>query len=398
MAYKFADRMSGLKASAIREILKFSAFPDVIPFAAGNPAPEAFPIEEVRRISAEIMENEPILALQYNITEGYTPLRDLLKKRMQTQNCFNADTDELIVTSGAQQVMELACKVLCNENDTVICESPSFIGSLNAFRSLKVNLAGVPLENDGIDINLLEDTLKREKNVKALYIIPNFQNPTGLTMSLEKRKAVYELAVKYDILIIEDDPYREIRFGTRELPSVKSFDRDSRVIYAGSFSKILSPGLRVGYVSAPKEVIQKMTVCKQVADVHTNIWAQAVCERFTATADLDRHFNALRNIYRKKSSFMLELADKHFSPSVKYTKPEGGMFVWVTLPDSTDMLAFCRKAVEEYKVAAVPGTAFTVKETDNCNSFRINFSTPTDEQIEKGMTVLGQLTERLGSL
>ncbi len=394
MNYIFSDRIAGLQASAIREILKFTAFPDVISFAAGNPAPEAFPVDEVSRISSELLKDNPILALQYNITEGYTPLRDLLKKRMAEKDCFT-DNDELIITAGAQQGIELSCKVLCNEGDTLICEAPSFIGSLNAFKSYKVNLVGVELEDDGINLEQLENTLKANTNTKVLYLIPNFQNPTGNTMSLEKRKAVYEIARKYDIIIIEDNPYGELRFAGEDVPSIKSLDTDGRVIYVGSFSKILAPGLRVGYVSAPKEIIQKIVVCKQVSDVHTNIWAQAVCERFMETCDLNVHFDSLRAIYKRKCELMLGEMDKHFSKKIKYTKPQGGLFIWATLPEGSDMLGFCKKAVEEYKIAVVPGSAFMISESDKTNSFRLNFSTPTDEQIVKGCEILGRMTREM---
>ena len=394
MNYIFSDRIAGLQASAIREILKFTSFPDVISFAAGNPAPEAFPVEEVSRISAELLKENPVLALQYSITEGYTPLRDLLKKTMAEKNCFS-DNDELIVTAGAQQGMELSCKVLCNEGDTLICEAPSFIGSLNAFKSYKVNLVGVELEDDGINLEKLEDVLKANSNIKVLYLIPNFQNPTGNTMSLEKRKAVYELAKKYNFIIIEDNPYGDLRFAGEDIPTIKSLDTDGRVIYVGSFSKILAPGLRVGYVSAPKEIIQKMVVCKQVSDVHTNIWAQVICERFMTTCDLNSHFEKLRDVYKRKCELMLGEMDKHFSKKIKYTKPQGGLFIWATLPEGSDMLGFCKKAVEEYKIAVVPGSAFMISESDKTNSFRLNFSTPTDDKIVKGCEILGRMTREL---
>lgn len=394
MNYEFSNKVSTLKASVIREILKATAGTDVIPLSAGNPAPEAFPVEDIRRISAKLLEENPILALQYNITEGYTPLRELLKKRMANENSFHPDRDDLICVSGAQQGNELACKVLCNEGDTLLCEAPSFIGSLNAFRSYNVNIVGVELEDDGISIEKLEEALKTQKNVKLLYVIPNFQNPTGITMSLEKRKAVYALAQKYNIFILEDNPYGDLRFEGEFLPSIKSMDTDGRVIYSGSFSKILAPGLRVGYASAPKEIIQKMVVCKQVSDVHSNIWAQAVCHDFMTTVNLDEHLARLREIYKKKCNLMLLEIEKNFSKKITYTKPQGGLFIWGTLPQGSDMMGFCKKAVEN-KVAVVPGMAFMVQETDGTTSFRMNFSTPTDEQIIKGCEILGRLSKEM---
>ena len=251
MEYKFSDKVAGLKASAIREILKFTADPEVISFAAGNPAPEAFPKEKIAEISAELFRDDPILALQYSVAEGYTPLRDFLKGWMTEKGCFHKEFDDLIITSGGQQANELSCKVLLNEGDTLICESPSFIGSLNAFRSYNVNLVGVDMDDDGINLEKLENALKTEKNVKILYLIPNFQNPTGRTMSFAKRKAVYELACKYDFIILEDDPYGELRFAGENVPTIKSLDTEGRVIYSSTFSKLISSGFRTGYCSAP---------------------------------------------------------------------------------------------------------------------------------------------------
>ncbi len=395
MNYNFSEKVSNLQASAIREILKFTSDPEVISFAAGNPAPEAFPVEDVKRISKDILEKNPILALQYSVTEGYTPLRDVLKERMKEQENFNPDSDELIITSGAQQSNELAAKVLCNEGDTIICEAPSFIGSLNAFKSYNVNLVGVELDDDGINIEKLEKTIKSNKNTRLIYLIPNFQNPTGLTMSLEKRKRVYELAEKYDVFILEDNPYGDIRFAGEDIQSIKSMDKSGRVIYSGTFSKVLAPGIRVGYCSAPKEIISKIIVCKQVSDVHTNIWAQILAERFLSTCDMEKHLVEIRKIYKHKCELMLGEIKKNFSSKVKYTKPEGGLFIWCTLPSDCDMMGFCKRAVSEFKVAVVPGTAFTINETDKTTSFRLNFSTPTDEQIVKGCELIGKLSKEM---
>lgn len=392
MEYKFSNKVTGLQASAIREILKFTSDPKVISFAAGNPAPEAFPTERIAEISDDLLRNDPILALQYSVTEGYTPLRNFLKEWLGSKNCFHPEFDDLIVTSGGQQANELSCKVLLNEGDTLLCESPCFIGSLNAFRSYNVNLVGVDMEDDGIDLEKLEDALKKQPNVKILYLIPNFQNPTGRTMSLEKRKAVYELACRYDFIILEDDPYGELRFAGENIPSIKSLDTEGRVIYSSTFSKLISSGFRTGFVSAPSPIIQKMIVCKQVSDVHSNIWAQVVSHRFITTVDREAHFNNLREIYKKKSDLMCGYIDNGFSKQISYVKPEGGLFVWCTLPDSCDMNAFCKKAVQEYKVAVVPGNSFAIDENEVSHSFRLNYSTPTNENIEKGMEILAKMT------
>lgn len=395
MEYKFSNKVSGLSASSIREILKFTSDPEVISFAAGNPAPEAFPKERIAEISADLLKNDPILALQYSITEGYTPLRDFLKDWLKSKNCFHPEFDDLIITSGGQQANELSCKVLLNEGDTLLCESPCFIGSLNAFRSYNVNLVGVEMDDDGINIEKLENELKTQPNVKILYLIPNFQNPTGRTMSLEKRKAVYELACRYDFIILEDDPYGELRFAGENIPSIKSFDTEGRVIYSSTFSKLISSGFRTGFVSAPAPVIQKIVVCKQVSDVHSNIWAQVVSHRFMTTVDREAHFNKLRAIYKKKSDLMCSYIDNEFSKKISYIKPEGGLFVWCTLPDDCDMNAFCKKAVQEYKIAVVPGDSFSIDTNETSHSFRLNYSTPTDEQIKKGMEILSCMTREI---
>ena len=395
MDYKFSDKVSGLKASAIREILKYTSDPEVISFAAGNPAPEAFPKEAIAEISADLLKNDPVLALQYSITEGYTPLRDYLKNWMSEKNCFHPEFDDLIITSGGQQANELSCKVLLNEGDTLLCESPSFIGSLNAFRSYNVNLKGIDMEEDGINIEKLENALKTEPNVKILYLIPNFQNPTGRTMSLAKRKAVYELACKYDFIILEDDPYGELRFAGETIPSIKSLDTEGRVIYSSTFSKLISPGFRTGYVSAPTSIIQKIVVCKQVSDVHSNIWAQVVSHRFMSSVNREEHFNKLRAIYKEKCELMCSLIESGFSKKITYTKPEGGLFIWCTLPEECDMNAFCTKAVKDYKIAVVPGNSFSIDENEVSHSFRLNYSTPTNEQIKKGMDILAKMTREM---
>lgn len=395
MEYKFSNKVSHLQASAIREILKYTVDPEVISFAAGNPAPEAFPTERIAEISAELLRDDPILALQYSITEGYGPLREFLKGWMTEKGCFHSEFDDLIVTSGGQQANELSCKVLLNEGDTLLCESPSFIGSLNAFRSYNVNLKGIEMEDDGINLEKLEETLRNDKNVKVLYLIPNFQNPTGRTMSLAKRKAVYELACRYDFIILEDDPYGELRFAGENIPTIKSLDTEGRVIYSSTFSKLISPGFRTGFVSAPAPIIQKIIVCKQVSDVHSNIWAQVVSHRFMTTINREEHFNKLRSIYRKKADLMCGYIDSGFSKKISYIKPEGGLFIWCTLPENCDMEAFCKKAVRDYKIAVVPGNSFSINENKKCSSFRLNYSTPANAQIEKGMEILAAMTREM---
>ncbi len=394
MEYIFSNRVNSLKPSAIREIFKYAADPEVVSLSAGNPAPDAFPCKAVAEISAEIFSKRPIDALQYSVTEGYVPLRNHLKQYMKEKYHIGTETDDLIITSGAQQIMDLATKSLCNEGDVVITEAPSFIGSLNTFRSYNAKLVGIPMESDGINTDILEEKLQSEKNVKFIYLIPNFQNPSGVTMSFEKRKKVYGLAKKYGVLILEDNPYGDLRYYGEDIPSIKSLDTDGIVIYSGSFSKVLSPGIRVGYCVAPSPIIQKMVVCKQGEDVHTNIWSQMVAYEFMTKYDFEGHLEMLRNLYRRKAQFMMDLLDKHLAPYVTYDKIDGGLFIMCKLPDDIDMLSFCKEAVLR-KVCVVPGNAFLTDENEECHTFRVNFSTPTDEQLEKGVTILGKLVKEL---
>ena len=395
MDYQFSDRVLALKPSIIREILKNSSDPSVIPFSAGNPAPEAFPAKEIAEISQAILSETPIAALQYSITEGYTPLRETISAYMKSHHQIGREFDDIIVTSGAQQVMNLASKVLCNEEDVIICETPSFIGSLNTFRSIKTRLRGISMEEDGMNMQELEQALKEEPNARMIYTIPNFQNPSGITMSLEKRKKMYQLAKQYGVIILEDNPYGDLRVSGTHVPAIKSFDEDGIVIYAGSFSKVISPGMRVGFTIAPKPIVQKMVVCKQADDVHTNILAQMICNMLMTDYDYDGHLEKLRAIYRKRTQLMLNLIEEYLVPhGITYHKEEGGLFIWCTLPENINMLDFCKKSAEK-KVCVVPGNAFLVDESAPCQSFRINFSTPTEEQIQKGIAILGETAKQM---
>ena len=394
MQYQFSDNVNGLKPSAIREILKHSSQPGMIPFSAGNPSAEAFPVEAVRKISAEIFKDEPIAALQYSVTEGYTPLRQLLTDYLKTKHHIGTEQDELLITSGAQQVMSLAAKVLLNRGDTVLFEDPSFIGSLNSFRSYGIQLKGVPMEADGMNMQALEQLLNSDSRVRFIYTIPNFQNPTGITMSLAKRRRLYELAVQHGVVIIEDDPYGELRFKGEFLPAIKSFDTEGAVIYSGSFSKVLAPGIRVGYAVANRQLLSKMTVCKQTDDVHTGIFSQMLAYRFMKEYDFEAHLTKLRAIYRQKAELAMRCARKSFGNLVSFYPVEGGLFLWCRLPEQINMLEFCKKGIEN-GVAVVPGTAFLANEEAMTQCFRVNFSTPSEEQIKTGFATLGNLVKEM---
>lgn len=393
MSITISDKMKNMKPSAIREIFKSLGTPGAISFAGGNPAPESFPSQALAEIAADIFENEVATALQYSVTEGYLALRQLVSERLKQKFNISTDRNTTIITSGGQQAIELTCKVVCNEGDEVICENPSFIGALNAFRSLGTHPVGVELESDGINVIALEKAIKAHPKAKLLYLIPTFHNPAGITMSLEKRRAVYALAQQYDLVILEDNPYGDLRFAGEEVPTIKSMDTEGRVLYCGSFSKILSAGMRVGFACGSDELIQKMVVAKQVEDVHTNIFFQMLCARYMRDYDLDGHIESIRDLYRRKCRKMLEALDAYMPKEVVYTRPEGGLFLWCTLPEQVDVAALVKDAATE-KVFVVTGAAFNCDESAPTHSFRLNYSMPSEEEIEKGIILLSDLIRR----
>ena len=397
MTYQFSNKIASLKPSAIREILKAPKDADTITLAAGNPAPETFPVADLARFAADIFANDSTTALQYGATDGYEPLRRAVAERQKNvwgigKSVADGDSfnDTTIIVSGGNQGIELAAKVFCNEGDTVICENPTFIGGLNAFRSCGYNTVGVPIEEDGMNVEALEETIKNTPNAKLLYIIPTFQNPAGITTSLEKRKAIYEVCKKYGLMILEDNPYGELRFAGEEIPTIKSFDTEGLVIYCSSFSKILSAGMRVGFVVAPEEVAAKMVVAKQSEDVHTNQFFQMLCYKFMTECDLDAHIAMIREVYGRKCKLMLDCLEKELPTAVKFTRPEGGLFIWVTLPDGVDATAFLKACMAE-KLMIVPGATFNCDVTEGSMSFRLNYSTPSDQQIIEGVARLGKV-------
>lgn len=391
MEYPVSRKMSRMKPSAIREMFKYAADPSVISLTAGSPAIEALPTQAIADILDEIKEHDLQSALLYSISEGHPPLREALKKLVREEyDSFYEERDELIVVSGSQQSMDLITKVLCDEGDTVICENPSFIGNLNCIRSYGVNLAGVPVEEDGISLEGLEEALKANQNVRFIYLIPNFQNPTGITMSLEKRKGCYELAKRYGVPIFEDDPYGDLRFAGEPLPTIKSMDTEGLVIYARTFSKILSAGIRVGYLVMPKEIAGKVIVAKQCTDVHTGMLSQLLCYRFLTEYDLKAHIEAIGKIYLRKCNVMLDALSQLPSEKISYTRPEGGLFVWCTLKEREDAAAFGMELIRDHKVAIVPGASFLAQEGLTSPDFRMTFAAPTDQQMVKAIEIIGK--------
>ena len=386
---KFSDKVKHLEASAIREIFKLLAKPGIISFAGGAPDPNLFPKKEFAEIAKEILENQGNVALQYGVTEGYAPLREWTKKRLVSQGVIT-DADDVIIVSGGQQGIDLATKSLINPGDGIICEEPSFIGGLNCFRSFNAELYGVPVLSDGIDTEKLEETLKAHPNVKLLYTISTFQNPSGITISLEKRKKILELAEKYDFLIYEDNPYGELRFSGEEVPTFKSMDKDGRVIYFGSFSKVLAPGMRLGFTSAPAPLLERMIICKQTEDVHTNVLSQMIAYEFVTRYSIDEHIARLRTAYGKKCKLMMDCMDKYFPASVEHTCPEGGLFLYCTMPQGFDSKELMKRALDK-NVAFVPGTSCMIDDKATYSTFRMNYSTASEEDIEKGIKTLGEV-------
>lgn len=387
--YSLSKKYAGLKPSAVREILKATNEPGMIAFAGGSPATEAFPCDEVKKISAEILEENPVSALVYGVSEGYEPLRQAVKKWLYEREGIGTDDDSVIITAGGTQVMDITTRVLASEGDTVICEDPSFIGSLNCFRSHGCKLVGVPIDEDGMNINALEEAIRQNPNAKFIYTIPNFQNPGGTTLSLEKRKRMYRLALENNLVILEDDPYGNLRVEGEPVPSIKSMDTDGIVVYAGSFSKILAPGIRVAYAVVPSKIAPAFTIGKQVSDVHTGVLNQMIVLRWFDEYDVNAHIDEIKKIYRRKLNLMCSCLDEYCKGFISYVRPQGGLFIWARLPDNVNMLDYVNKLLER-KVAVVPGTAFTVDDTKPCSYIRLNFSTPDDESIVEGVKIMGE--------
>lgn len=389
-----SERVKPLKASAIREMFKRMADPEIISLAGGSPSPELFPGEELAEIAKNILDKNPALALQYGTTDGYAPFKANALKRAEKVNAVS-ENDSIIITTGAQQGIDLTARVLLNEGDSVVVEDPSFVGTLNCLHSYRAKLFGIPVDDDGMNMEILEDTLKNN-DIKLIYTIPTFQNPSGITMSLAKRKKLIDLANKYDVIVLEDNPYGDLRFAGEDLPTIKSMDTEGRVIYVGSFSKILSPGMRLGYVVCDTSFADRIEVAKQVNDVHTPLLTQIMASEFLDRYDIEEYIAKSRELYGHKCRFMLDCMDKYFPKSVTYTRPEGGLFIWCKTPDGTNTEELLNKALA-HKVAFVPGSGFTTTPNVASKYFRLNYSMMPDEKIEKGIKLLGNaLTEMLG--
>lgn len=390
----FADRVKPMKGSAIREMFKRMADPEIISLAGGNPASELFPADELSKIAGKILMTSPTVALQYGTTDGYPKMRDCAIARAKKVGAYK-ETDAVLIMTGANQGIDLVAKSVLNKGDKVIVENPSFIGSLNAFRTYECQLLGVDVESDGMDMGMLEEVLKNNNDAKFIYTIPTFQNPTGVTMSEGKRKRMIELASKYNVLILEDNPYGDLRFNGEELPTLKSLDTEDRVIYCGSFSKILSPGMRLGYVIGAPELLEKVEMLKQVNDVHTPMLTQMMCVQFMKKYDIDKYIEKNRKLYKEKCQCMLDAMEEFFPKGkVTWTVPDGGIFLWCECSGIESVEPIVNRCLEK-KVAIVPGTNFAIDQSLPSNKFRLNFSSASKEQIREGVKRLGEVLAEL---
>ncbi|WP_312419746.1 aminotransferase-like domain-containing protein [Anaerospora hongkongensis] len=392
MAGHFARRVEQMKASEIREILKVTERPDVISFAGGLPAPELFPVEEMKAVCTAVLSDDGRAALQYSTTEGYQPLREQITARMAEAGVAASCTDVLIV-SGSQQGLDLTGKVFLDEGDIVICESPTYLAAINAFKTYSPQFVEVAMDEQGMSMSALEETLQRYPQAKLIYTIPDFQNPTGRTMSIDRRKRLVELANQYDVMVMEDNPYGELRFAGERVPPVKAFDTEGRVIYQSTFSKVLTPGIRVGWLCAAPEVLQKYVIFKQSTDLHTNTMAQRQVSKFMEMFDLKEHIEKIRKVYKTRRNLMLEAIKSEFPAGVTYTQPDGGLFLWVELPKELNARDLLIKCLEK-QVAFVPGGAF-FPNGGNENTLRLNFSNMSEERIVEGIARIGKLIKEI---
>ena len=380
---KLADRMEGMKASEIRELLKLTAQPEIISFAGGLPAPELFPVEEIAKVTVDLLAKEGRQLLQYATTEGRPSLRAKIAKRMADKYHTVVDKDDILITTGSQQCLDFCGKLFINPGDVVLCESPSYLGALNAFNAYQPKFVEVPTDNGGLIPEELDKILATTPNCKFIYVIPDFQNPTGRTWSLERRKAFMEVVNKYDLAVVEDNPYGELRYEGEILPSLKSLDTKGLVMFLGTFSKIFTPGLRLGWVAAEHSLLEKFVQIKQSADLHTSNFDQGVVDAYIDNYDLDAHVKEIVALYKHRRDVILKAMEENFPAGCEWTHPEGGLFLWLTVPEGVSALKVFNKCIEA-KVAGVIGDAFYPNgKTDR--SMRINFSNMPDERIVEGI-------------
>ncbi|MDF2988165.1 MAG: transcriptional regulator with domain and aminotransferase domain [Eubacterium sp.] len=384
----FAKRTEFLKASEVRELLKLSDVNDIISFGGGLPAEESFPVEEMREICSEILEENGVKSMQYAISEGHVGLRKIIVKLMAEKG-IHANIDDILITSGSQQGLDLTAKVFLDEGDTILCESPTYLSAINAFKPFYPKFTEVDMDEDGLIPADLIRKLENSSNVKFLYTVPDYQNPTGRRMSLERRKSIVEIANRYNIIIIEDNPYSELCFDGRKLPPLKSFDTQGRVVYLSTFSKTVCPGYRIGWACGTQDIINKYVLFKQGTDIHTNFFAQMQIAGYYEKYDIKEHIRSNVEIYKSRRDAMVAAIEKSFPEEVEYTRPEGGMFLWVTLPECLNTKELLLKSLKR-GVAFVQGSAF-FPNGGHENTLRLNFSGLNEEKIAKGINILGNL-------
>ena len=384
---RFAHRFDQVTGSAIREIFKVIAQPGMISFAGGNPSLAALPDRQVAELAAYVLEKDGKTLLQYGATEGYPPFLESLRTYVETQ--LGVPVPAVLPVTGSTQAMDLLCKALIDPGDTVLVEDPSFLGNLQCLKLYQANLVPVASDENGLIPDDLEEKVCRYRP-KLLYTIPTFQNPTGKTLPEERRKAVAEIANRYGMVVAEDDPYRDLRYEGHPQRSIKSFDENGWVMFLGSFSKIISPGLRVGFIAGNADIIRKCTIGKQSTDVHTANLNQAVVDQYLRRNLLPEHITQICADYKAKMQKML-LSLESFPDGVTFTRPQGGLFIWAELPEKIDAVSMLSKAVER-KVAYVPGTYFCIG-GNRLNTIRLNFSNSTPEQIDTGMNALKEIVE-----
>ena len=391
----YSDNAKKMRSSEIRELLELSQQPDVISFAGGLPNPDAFPIDQINEIVSMILKNEGSRALQYGPTPGLKEFRKQLADFVGKDG-INVSMDDILVTSGSQQALDIIGKIFINEGDVILVGLPTYLGGINAFLAYRANLIGIPLDDNGMRVDLLEEKIneieKDGKKVKLIYTIPTFQNPAGVEMSEDRRKKMLEIAKEHDILILEDDPYGKLRFEGNAIKPIKAFDDNEHVIYMATFSKILSPGLRLAYVAAPTEIAKKMMIAKQSMDLCTSTFTQLIAYYYIKYGYIDRQIPKIIEMYRKKRDIMLSALDKFFPPGCKWTHPRGGMFLWVELPKYINTVEMFPEAVS-YKVAYINGRAFYVN-GDGYNTMRLNFTNARDDEIEEGIRRLADVIKR----
>ena len=387
MDYKFSNRMNLLKGSEIRELMALTARPEVISFAGGMPAPELFPCEAVKEACVEIMDEQGQRALQYMPTEGLVSLREKIVKRMEDKLHIKTDAAHVLLTSGSQQGLDFSARVFLNPGDVVLMESPSYLGAVNAFKACEPNFIEVPTDDYGMIPEELERILETTENVKLIYVIPDFQNPSGKTWSLKRREHFMEIVNKFEIPVIEDNPYGELRFEGEYLPSLKSMDTKDLVIFLGTLSKVFCPGLRIGWVCAPDAILAKYNFVKQGADLQVSSFDQMLASKFMDMYDLNEHVEKIKAVYKVRRDLMLKTMEETFPAGVTWTKPEGGLFTWVTLPEGVDAGKIAPKLLEQ-NVAYVPGGAFYPYPGKE-NHFRLNYSNATEENLVEGIKRIG---------